>query len=57
MTAMVVLWQTHQGFRVVRPSDFEFLLIFYDRLEKLGKIGDFSNFTSRCGTFLQFLEL
>ena len=57
MTAMVTLWQTHQGFRVVTPSDFELLLIFYNTLVKLCKIGDFSDFTCHCGTFLQFLGL
>jgi hypothetical protein len=57
MTAMVTLWQTHQDFRVVRPSDFELLLIFYITLVKLGKIGNFSDFTCHCGIFLQFLEL
>ena len=57
MTAMLTLCQTHHSFRVVRPSDFELLLIFYNTLVKLGKIGDFSDFTCHCGTFLQFLEL
>ena len=57
MTAMVTLCQTHHSFRVVRPSDFELLLIFYNTLVKLGKIGDFSDFTCHCGTFPQFFEL
>ena len=57
MTAMVTLCQTQQGFRVVTPSDFELILIFYNTFVKLGKIGGFSDFTCHCGTFLQFLEL